>query len=194
MNHTSIVLDNFFDDFPRIRRWADEAEYRDVVNPGDGVLYPGICELVPEHVADEMVGKVESVMGFRIFPEAIFARLSTLGSRAPHQAHTDATMGQYSLMIYLNRPEHCAGGTSLLRNRETGEESNPVDEYGLTVWKRDCNIPMAWDKTLMCGMKPNRAFIFPAGLYHRAEPIGGFGKDARDGRLVLTMFFDKVNL
>lgn len=194
MNSVAMVLDEFIDDFPRERVSADLATYGDYTNPWDGVVYPGINAAVPEHLADEIVGKVEAVMGFRIVPRAIFTRLSLKGSQPPHQAHTDASMGQYSLMLYLNRAEHCSGGTSLLRNRETGEERNPVDAYGEQVWKRDTNNPVAWEKTLTCGMKPNRAFIFSADLYHRAEPIGGFGTTPQDGRLVLTMFFDKAGI
>lgn len=192
MRPQALIIDDFFDDFPRVREWADGATYGDVVNPVDKVVYPGICHDIPEHISEEVSGKVEHSMDFLIVPRTMFLRLSTLGSKAPHQAHTDVTMGQYSLMVYLNRAEHCAGGTALLRNRETGEETNPVDAYGEQVWRRDTNNPAAWEKTLMCAMKPNRAFIFPAELYHRAEPIGGFGKTPKDGRLVLTLFFDRI--
>lgn len=134
---------------------------------------------------------VEEALGWPPECRQLFLRRSLAGCKAPHQAHTDFSMGQFSLMVYLNRAEHCRGGTALLRNRETGEESNPTDAYGEQVWRRDTNNPAAWDKTLMCAMKPNRAFIFKADLYHRAEPIGGFGADSKDGRMVMTMFFDK---
>lgn len=191
MKPVAYIGDDFLPDFGRVRAWADEASYADVVNPADGVAYPGICTSIPGWLAQEVWQGTRKLFGYAPICRAIFTRLSLAGSKAPHQAHTDASMGQYSLMLYLNRPQDCVGGTSLLRHRETGAESNPTDEAGVEIWKRDTNVADAWEPTLVCGMKANRALVFAADLYHRAEPIGGFGDNASNGRLVLTMFFDK---
>jgi hypothetical protein len=102
-----------------------------------------------------------------------------------------------SLMLYLNRETHCRGGTEIVRfrNEELGEgggdmEYGPTDEYGVEIWKEYTNDQYAWERVNICEMKPNRAFIFDSRLMHRAAPIGGFGSNAQDGRLVLTVFFD----
>jgi hypothetical protein len=98
-------------------------------------------------------------------------------------------MGGYSLMVYLNRPQDCRGGTSLVRHVETGMDSNPRNEEEEAIWKRDTNKREAWEVTEMCPMRANRACVFPAERMHRAEPVGGFGHDQRHGRMVMTAFF-----
>ena len=188
---SAIIIDDFFTDFDAVRRWADEARFIDVTNDVDGVVYPDVCIEIPSWLLMETHTGAARALGWTPLLRVLFARLSVAGKVAPHQAHTDVTMGQYSMMVYLNRPEHCRGGTSILRHIETGAERNPTDAEGEAIWRRDTNVATAWEHTAMCGMKPNRALIFPADLYHRAEPVGGFGSDSKDGRIVMTMFFDK---
>lgn len=174
----SIILDDFSDRFDELRMFADFADFAGVVNPADGVLYPGIAEVPQFDILNRLrrlrfLGAIES--------PTIFMRLSAEGTKVPHWGHHDGIMGKYSLMLYLNRPEHCQGGTALLRHAE-GE---PTPE----VWARDTNDQKQWEILSVCEMKTNRAFIFRSDLWHAALPIGGFGKDATDGRLLLTCFF-----
>ena len=104
--------------------------------------------------------------------------------------HTDDSMGSLSFMLYLNRNEHCIGGTSFVAHKKTGLNSAPTNQKQVEVWRQDTNNFDAWAITGMCPMVENRAAIFEASKMHRALPVGGFGKGAEDGRLVLTMFFD----
>lgn len=190
MQIAAVIIDDFFEDFSDVRARLDNARYADMQSPVDGVVYPNICVEIPPAIAAECKQRLEEALGLKIRKKWLFVRLSPAGVDVPHQAHTDSCMGQFSMMLYLNRPEHCAGGTSLLRHKANGTESDPTTPSELEDWKRDMNTPDAWEPTLLCGMKANRAFVFPAERYHRAEPIGGFGSDARDARVVMTMFFD----
>lgn len=188
----SMVVDNFLGDFESVRNWADGAQYKDVANPIDGVVYPGICTDIPEALRNEIHYRLQAVLSGRVDIKTIFARLSLAGVDVPHQAHNDAVMGQFSFMLYLNRPEHCQGGTELVvcAGGDSGMEYGPANETEREEWERWTNWPEMWNQVSMCPMKSNRAFIFDARLMHRALPIGGFGKDAKDGRLVITAFFD----
>ena len=188
-----MVIDGFLDDYESLRSLADAAKFCDLRSPQDGVIYPNINLDIAEEAKKEVTDKLCRLFNSGVNIRTIFSRLSLAGVKAPHQAHTDAAMGQYSLMLYLNRPEHCAGGTAIVRHIETGAEKNPTTTEQEEIWKRDTNEYSAWEAVFMCDMKPNRAFIFPADLYHRAEPVSGFGTDATDGRLVLTAFFDLEN-
>lgn len=174
----SMIIDGFLPDFDDFRAWADTQLYAPVVNPADGVEYPGICANVPTWGTRQ---RLESIFGQPVKINTAFMRLSLEGVQAPHQAHNDALMGQYSLMLYLNRAEHCQGGTSLVRHA-SGDD--------MAHWETDHSKPEMWRVYSMCEMRPNRAFIFRAELFHRAEPVNGFGRDATDGRLVYTCFFD----
>lgn len=174
----SLIVDDWLYDFNGWRSWADTLKYEDAVNPADGVVYPGIYRNIPTWGTHQ---RLAAFFG-QVRINAIFLRLSLEGVTVPHQAHNDALMGKYSLMVYMNRAEHCRGGTSLIEHVD-----GDVDQ---TKWERDTNIPHQWRVKSLCEMQPNRAFIFRADLMHRAEPIDGFGSDATNGRLVLTAFFD----
>lgn len=174
------IIDDFLpaDIFAALRRHCDHVSYAGVTNPVDGVLYPNISLDIPAAVV-EFLGK----------PKTAFMRLSLKGVKAPHQAHTDTLMGDRSLMLYLSRVEHCKGGTALVQHIPTGMYSDPFDEEEEEIWKRDTNQPDCWEIYEMADMQPNRAVFFNAHLMHRAEPVGGFGTDAKNGRLVLTAFY-----
>jgi len=173
-----MIIDSFLPDFDDFRAWADTQVYAPVVNPADGVEYPGICKDVPVY-GTRM--RLQAIMQHPVKINAAFMRLSLAGVHVPHQSHHDGLMGQFSLMLYLNRPEHCRGGTSLVRH---------VSGDDMAHWEADHSRPEMWQVYSMCEMAPNRAFIFRADLMHRAEPIGGFGDNPTNGRLVYTAFFD----
>jgi hypothetical protein len=179
------IVDNFLDEamYNRLRAHADTLSFAGVQNPVDGVVYPGISTDIPDDVKRFILRTLQP----RDY--TLFMRLSLAGVPVPHQAHTDSLMGTKSLMLYLNRPEHCKGGTSFVKHIRTGMISDPRDKFEEALWKLDTNKRKAWEIYEQVDMKSNRAAIFPSKLMHRAEPSGGFGKDAQTGRLVLTMFY-----
>jgi len=174
------IIDDFLpqDIFTMLRERCDKLSYAGVENPVDKVVYPNISTDIPETVL-QFLGK----------PKTVFLRLSLAGVKAPHQAHTDTLMGNQSLMLYLTRAKYCKGGTSLVEHKSTGMRSDPRNQVEEAIWKRDTNNPLAWRVYELADMVPNRVAFFPANLMHRAEPIGGFGTDAANGRLVLTAFY-----
>jgi hypothetical protein len=161
-----------------------------MTNDVDSIFYPGVSDKIPEEIKREIQAKLEDLLGISVKMNFVFMRLSVSGVDCPHEVHTDASMGNLSLMLYLNRINDCLGGTSFVRHVETGATSNPVNEKQMKVWKNDCNNFYAWQMVDCVEMFPNRGVIFDASKFHRALPVGGFGKDAKDGRLVLTVFFD----
>lgn len=172
------VIDDFHPAFDDLRELADVLDYEDVRSPVDGVVYPGIARIEDLGVRELL----ESAMGRKVRIHHQFLRLSLAGSEAPHWAHHDASMGEYSLMLYMTRLDACKGGTALLEHIE-------YEQVPQEIWSRDTNRRAQWRILSECPMAPNRAFIFRSGLWHAAMPFEGFGTDAVDGRLVLTAFF-----
>ena len=189
---SEIIIDDFLNDFDSIRKHCDSVNYEGELNPVNGVFYPGVSLDIPQDVEDEIIAKIQEAVGGEIKVNAMFLRLSTSDMDAPHQAHTDASMGDFSLMLYLNRIEDCEGGTSYVMHKRTGMASHPINEKQVKTWEKDCNNHEAWQITSICPMLPNRAFVFNAASMHRAEPVGGFGDNAKNGRLVLTVFFNRA--
>ena len=182
------VVDNFVDDFEGLRAHCDSLNYEGAVNPIDGVLYPGISLDIPESVVVEIAGKLSKAVGLDLTGHLMFIRMTDSDTVPPHHAHNDAVMGDYGMLLYLNRSEHCTGGTSFVRHIATGMDGNPKDLEQEAIWKRDTNTDNAWEVLEMVEMKPNRALIFDTRDMHRAEPVTGFGNSAENGRLVLTCF------
>jgi hypothetical protein len=188
------IIDNFLDPvtYGYLRSYADHADFRDRRSEQDGVVYPNLHLDLPGHVDAEIQERLEQAMGRPVHRRITFMRLSPKGVKAPHQAHSDEIMGQYSLMLYLNRQEDTprGAGTSFVQHVEQDFRSTPQNERGARAWERDTNRRDAWLVYEHCASAPNRACIFDARLMHRAEPTTGFGRTAQDGRLVLTSFFD----
>lgn len=182
------VIDNTLNDFNGFRSHCDGLDYSATVNPVDGVSYPGISTEVPPNVAREVISAIQGNIPRPIAGSVMFLRATLEGVDVPHQAHNDATMGDYGIILYLNRTEHCKGGTAFVRHIETGMDKNPASQAEQVIWERDTNKREAWEIREMVDMRPNRAFVFDTGSMHRAELPAAFGSGSRDGRLVLVCF------
>ncbi len=182
-----MIMDNFLKTFSQLREHAVQADYSGVTNPADGVLYPDITADIPVEVLEDVQSSLDKFMGWQVGINTIFMRLTSKNTKgAPHQAHTDAIMGDFTLLLYL---QDGPGGTSFVRHKTIGLHSQPANDAEAEIWRRDTNIPDAWEITEMVAMKSNRANIVPSYKMHRAEPVGGFGEGPEDGRIVLTAFF-----
>lgn len=183
-----IVIDDFLPEFSELQQCARTANFTDAVNSFDGVTYPQICADIPEHLRLAVFCMIAKYFDAPESP-TIFMRRSPAGVPCPHQVHSDASMGEYSLMLYLNAEDDCEGGTSFLSHALTGIAYNPELPEAVAVVVADQNRTEAWRVRKMVDMKPNRAVIFDASALHRAEPVGGFGDTPENTRVVLTCFF-----
>lgn len=187
------IIDNFLDDYAALEAHAHTLNYSGVINPVDSVLYPGISVDVPEQFKKEIERKIQQY--FNVSDDLFWAsiplvfRLTLEGTNAPHQAHTDAIMGQYNFILYFNDGDENTG-TSILRHKDTGIEIAPGDPELLQRLHEETNEYDNWEIVELCQAKKNRAAIIPSKLYHRAEPVGGFGTTPESGRLVLLCFFN----
>jgi len=177
-----LILDDFIESYDYFRDFCDTAKFEDTTNPYDGFVYPGVCMKAPFEIIQYSIQK--AVGHCNLIHGAL--RLSLNGVKAPYQVHADDFMGgQSTIIVYLNRPEHCRGGTAFMRHKETGYERG-IEGEG---WKADEGKSEAWETIMECPMRSNRALIFDSRLLHRATPTQGFGTDASNGRLVFVGVF-----
>jgi hypothetical protein len=130
--------------------------------------------------------QVEQVIGK---PKYLFLRLSPEGMDCPNIHHTDDLMAKHGMIVYLNRPEHCQGGTSLVTH-ESGMNTSPKTPEETELWVKDHNDTSKWTVDATFEMESNKAVLVPMHKFHRAEPVGGFGSTPQDARLVMVGFFD----
>jgi len=185
----ALIVDDFLDDIEGVRAYASTLDFQGMTNPEDGVFYSGVSIDIENRLQAEYVYKLSKLFGQEITPNYMFFRLSTVDSLAPYQAHTDMIMGTHAAIVYLNREEDCRGGTELVRHIETGMDYNPKDEVELALWEAEQNMPDKWEQVELAEMAENRLVLIDAALMHRSLPIGGYGHDISDGRIVLTCFF-----
>jgi len=185
-----IIKDNFLGEFASFRHYCDHLAYAGKYNPVDGIFYPGIDFDIPPIIQAEVKHKIECLVSHSIKTNFMFLRLSLAGMEQPHQVHTDASMGQKTCILYLSRPEYVQGGTTLVRHH-TGFEGDPLTPAQVALWEQDQADAEKWEIVDSCPMVSNRAVIFDSHLLHRAEPIGGFGDNAENGRLALSVFFNE---
>lgn len=177
------VLDNALKTYPLLKEYATSCHYGDVENPYDGVTYPLINWTLPGEVAEEVSARLGAV------PNSLFLRMSPKGVHCPHPVHHDLSMGKFSMMLYLF--EHGGfAGTGFVAHKKTGVMFAPENENIARLVGRDCAEPDSWLIISHAQAKENRMITFPAGLFHCALPIGGFGTDPTNARIVLTAFYD----
>lgn len=182
--------------FARVRQVAHRGQFGDVENPVDGLTYPGICTDVPMWMQRLFVAQIAKAMDWEtseVHIQTVFFRVTTTNTPvAPHQAHNDISHAEYSMFFYINnKPLDLEGiaGTSLLSHGVTGMNGWPRSVEEWECWNRDTNDYDAWHIDEMVFWESNRMAIYPAERMHRAEPVGGWGLDQTDGRLVLIIFF-----
>ena len=186
----AVIIDDFLDDYKSFRYHCDHVNYDGITSPVDDIFYPGVSLDIPAEIAGEVKNKITHRLGADIDVKYMFLRLSVDGVHDPHIAHTDSSMGEYSAMLYLNKTNDCIGGTAFLTHKDTGLNSNPINEKQELVWRRDHSRFDAWQISNMLSMRQNRLVMFNSDHMHAALPVGGFGSSAKDGRLVLVCFFD----
>jgi len=179
-----ILLDDFLPSYDELKAFSLTCDYVDEVNPIDGVTYPHICRDIPEHLQEEILQTIEHTMGQEPEDPLLFLRASPEGCKAPHMAHTDYSMGDWSFMLYLTD----VGKTSFLRHVDSGIMYQPMVQTYVETVVRHQNDPSKWEVYQVAEMKENRACIFDSGLLHCAEPIGGHGHGGSQ-RTVATCFF-----
>lgn len=183
-----MIRDNFLSNYDWFRSYCDGLEYKAVENEADGVVYPGINTDIPKFMEIDVLYKLQQLIG-PIVKSTMFLRLSIEGFEAPHGAHNDSVMGDYTMIMYMNRSDQCQGGTSLVSHKEHGMADGVEDDSFLKIWERDTNDYEAWNIDEMFHMKQNRAVIFPSNRMHRAE-ANNFGSSPEDGRLIMGCFFN----
>jgi hypothetical protein len=182
-----IEIDNFIENFDELESFYKTAEYKDEVNPSDGVVYPHICKDLPESIVHSVMFQLTyGVLGRMPKDPVIFLRKSPEGVDVPHKFHTDNSMGKFSLMLYLQDNDNA--GTGFAKHKETGVTSSNIGEESLSKTIKDCNDDSKWQIYKSFKMRKNRAVTFDASQFHVALPIGGFG-EAENSRTVLTCFF-----
>lgn len=183
------TFDKFFENIEQVSNDILSGEFKDIQNPLDGVTYPSINEDIPSYIFAELLIKLSQALNEDIVPVVMFARATTKNTpEAPHKIHSDKIMAQYSAHVYLSKEWPDGSGTSFWAHKTEGGVH--LDSTDAETIKKDQNSQDNWTWQFTCQGFQNRILIHNACFFHRADPVGGWGETPKDGRVVLTLFFN----
>jgi len=182
VNPVILIKDNFFPDPGLVRELIVRSEFQDIVNPEDGISYPGIAKDINILIQQGLIDAIQRLIGRRINPRRIFARMMKEEHGSPHQIHSDKLMGTFSAHVYLSEHWPVMAGTSFWTHPILGplHEDEEIEKLPAS----------GWENYLAVFAKFNRLLIHDASAWHCAEPSEGWGDTPENSRLVLTCFFD----
>ncbi len=161
-------------------------------------------ETVQSYFSQSLIKRIEVLVGEKIvvdprhFSFGVFAK--TYANDSGRQViHVDSTV--WTGILYLSKPEDCAGGTHLYRHKATGWDRIPgADEMSRSGYtdREDFQNrflrPIGgdfdqWEPNLSVAMKFNRLVLFRAGeCFHGSG--ASFGTDDETCRLIQLFFFN----
>jgi len=180
------VWDSFLPNFEKFEAEVRALDYTGTVNPVDNVMYPDVSAEVNPLLLEYITARCSKYLGKKVVPKTAFHRLTCASTdTAPHQAHNDEDMGQYTFLLYW---QDGPGGTALVEH--AGGWKYPQTDAEVKTWARDTNVYESWIEYDRVEMEANRATVFDSRIMHRAEPVQGFGECSADGRIATIVFFD----
>ena len=194
MNLHHMVIDEFFEEPWELRNWALAKGFKEEVSPVDQMTYKGVCADPAWVFRHEAEIKLSYLMQNPARIELSFLRLTVEREVEADRriVHLDHSYARFVCTVYLNPPGQFpdGSGTWILKHAETGMDSIPSTQEELDTWQRDCNELEKWRVTGMADMAWNRAIVMPTKFFHASKPVGGFGTNPTEGRMVFVAFFD----
>ncbi len=199
MLNNLIIVDDFIDSIDQVREAALKMDYPDIRGqfPGRNSFQRIRIDGLEEQVS-HLVG--ESVIPIDPLESHGKCRLSLASDKGRGKVHIDHCY--WSGILFLTRPEHCAGGTDFFRHRRTQTDRAPLNRTDLEAMGYDDfdkvhrdlieiegTDDSKWERTMTVPMRYNRLILLRPWMWHTAGP--GFGDGIDNGRLVYLMFFRK---
>lgn len=169
-NNGIVVFDNFLNEPHIYREIALRGEFRTFDFPG--CTFHGISIPTPPTVPDMIVKTIHHLK-----PTLSFFRKSPKGQAEPHFIHTDADMGDWSAILYLNPKPPIDDGTLFWSHLASGEDGNSIPH----LRSEEGSTPAGWRMRRAINGNFNRLLMFPSHFFHsRSIPENwGNGDNAR---------------
>ena len=173
-----------FDDFLPVpeayRARALESDFKSFEFPDVGVTFHGIAAPTPPDVPLAIAKRFAGAV-----PTLSFFRRSPAGQIEPHFIHTDADMGDWTAIVYLNPAPPALDGTAFWRYLPTGAiESAIAHEHSAEGQRPN---PKLWKPWRHVSARFNRLVLFPATYFHSRALFDNWTSDG-DDRLTQVVF------
>jgi hypothetical protein len=189
MNHTLLVVDDFYDDPDTVVAQALALPFRRV----PGANFPGVAaETFQDQLAlmKRVAGALGSGAAVKYRGEQGMFRITTEADMLTRTSMVHLDSSDWSGVIYLNREP--TEGTSFYRHRRldlsyVGAEANQRPEVRRAI-EEDTLNPDAWELIYEIPMKYNRLLVFDGKYFHSgAKRLTG--ASLAEGRITQNFFF-----
>lgn len=198
MSQLSLIqIDDFAPDWFEVRNKVLAQGFNTEHYDKDGTDYKGICK---SSAGDHFPSLIEQKLGKKIDVKLSCFRRNMSGEMPNSWVHSDEISANYGVVLYLNLPQQCQGGTAFWTHKDWGISFTPtkedLDKQGVKsedfwpAYKKQWLKKEAWQMTDLCTMKSNRLIIYPTSRIHSRWPWEGWGLSDADSRLVWVCFFD----
>lgn len=179
---TLVVKDDFYSDPDAIRELALGKSYQE---PPPGTPRLAVTAICNEAESKAMFERLQPCLpdepNNRIVGVNVLFRYTLATAQKKVFCHVDGCSG--AGIVYLTRPEHCAGGTTIYRHKATGDEI--YDKQNRHLY--DFRDPEQWDVIEQVEMAYNRLVMYPGQLFHAITPVF-FGDSIDNARLTQNVF------
>jgi hypothetical protein len=179
---TLVIKDDFYPDPDRVREIALGKTYAEPPAGTPRLAVTAICnETESKAMFDQLAPLLSLAEDNRIAGINILFRYTLANAQKKVFCHVDGCSS--AGIVYLSKPEHCAGGTTIYRHRATGDEIYNKQNRHLY----DFRDPGQWEVIEEVEMAYNRLVMYPGQLFHAITPVF-FGDRIDNARLTQNVF------
>lgn len=176
------VIDGFLEDPESYRAFALRGQFESF--KFETCTFHGISPVLQgSAVLRDPVVPTKLQSTFLARPTLSFFRKSPRGQTEPHFIHTDADMGRWSAILYLNPDAPAEDGTSFWTHAATGEIGNPAPH----LRSEEGQTTDGWNLRMTIAAKFNRMLVFPSTHYHSRAIVDNWGS-GDESRLTQVTF------
>ena len=177
-----VIKDDFYDQPDDVRKLALSKTYNE---PPAGTPRLAVTSVCDEHesraMSDLLKPYIPQIEDNKVVGTNILFRYTLASARKKVFCHVDGC--SYAGLLYLSKPEDCAGGTTVYRHKATGDEI--YDKAHRHLY--DFRDAAQWEIISEVEMVYNRLVMYPGQLFHAITPVF-FGDNIDNARLTQNVF------
>ena len=179
---TLVVKDNFYSNPDEVRELALGKTYQQPPAGTPRLAVTAVCnENEAKTMFERLQGDLPEDQGNPVVGVNVLFRYTLASAQKKIFCHVDGCSS--AGIVYLSKPEQCAGGTTIYRHKATGDEIYRKQNRQLY----DFRDPGQWEVIEEVEMVYNRLVMYPGQLFHAITPVF-FGDRIDNARLTQNVF------
>jgi len=193
-----LQFDDFAPDIESVRNDLIAAGQFETYKGPDGFDYTNVAKWDTPQWHD----RLSQVLGCPINVKMSGFRLNLAGELPHSWVHSDDICAQWAVVLYMNPPHQCSGGTAFWKHIGLQIDRMPDLEamaaqgqnvpWFMDMMSREWRCLDWWEQVGFVAMKTNRLITYPTFMFHSRYPFEGFGSTPADARMIWVCFYDRA--